>query len=66
MIRGDRLRMRIGKNQDVRLQPRNFFKIHLRPVLLRIHDGHRPRAPQGVRDKCILSDGNQRIRPHYE
>ena len=56
--------MRIGKYQNFRLQPRHLFQIHLRPVLLGIHDGYGARAPQSIRDKRILADGNERIGPH--
>ena len=32
-----------GKTQEFRLEARDFFETHLRPVLRRIHDGNRRR-----------------------
>jgi len=58
--------VRTGENEEVRLEANDFFKIHLRPILRRVHDGGRAGALEGIGDKRILADGDQWIGPDDE
>src|SRR5882672_6722580 len=63
-LRRDRLRVRRGENEKIRLQPGYFFEAYLRPVQRGIDDGDRPSAAHGVGDKGVLADGDERLGPN--
>ena len=54
------------KNQKVRLQPGDLFETDLRPGLFGVHDGDGPGVTQGVGDKSVLANGDQRLGPDNE
>src|SRR6266404_381468 len=65
-LRRDRLRVRYGENEKIRLQPGHLFETDLRPVQRGIDNGERPSAAHGVGDKGILADGDERLGPNGE
>jgi len=64
--RGSRVGMRIRENQEVGLQPGDFFEADLRPVLFGVHDGNGPCPAQGIRDKSALANGDEWLTPDNE
>ena len=58
--------MRIRENQEVGLQPGDFFEADLRPVLFGVHDGNGPCPAQGIRDKSALANGDEWLTPDNE
>src|SRR6266403_4504241 len=63
-LRRDRLRVRYGENEKIRLQPGHLFETDLRPVQRGIDNGDRPSAAHGVGDKGVLADGDERLGPN--
>ena len=55
--------VRSGEDQVIGLQTHNLFKVHLRPILIRIDNGNRAGFVKRVGDESILSDRHERIRP---
>ena len=58
--------MRFGKNQKFGLLTNDFFETDLRPVLRGIHDGNGAGMLQGVGDKGVFADGDERLGPDNE
>ena len=63
-LRRERLRMRCGENEKIRLQPGHLFETDLRPVQRGIDNGDRPSAAHGVGDEGVLADGDERLGPN--
>jgi hypothetical protein len=58
--------MRVCENQKIGLQPRNFFQIHVRPILCGIHDGFSARVAQSVREKRVPAGRDERLSPNHK
>src|SRR6267143_6588853 len=63
-LRRDRLRVRCGENEKIRLQPGHFFEAYLWPTQRGIDNGDRASAAYGVGDKGVLADGDERLGPN--
>src|SRR6267143_2372374 len=63
-LRRDRLRVRCGENEKIRLQPGYFFEAYLWPTQRGIDNGDRASAAYGVGDKGVLADGDERLGPN--
>ena len=59
-------RLRLREHQKIRLEPGDFFQVHLRPVLRGIDDGNSAGAAQSVGEESVLAGGNERLRPDDE
>ncbi len=58
------LRMRVGKNQEFRLKPRDLFETYFRPIFDGVHYGGGASVLKGVGDEGLLADGDERLGPH--
>ena len=58
--------MGVGKDEEFRLEARDFFQAYLRPVFGRIHDGNATGVLNSIGDKGLLSGGNERLGPDNE
>ena len=63
---GSGIGMRIRENKELRLQPGDFFKTNLWPVLLGIHDGDSAGEAEGIGDEGVLANRDERLVPDNE
>ena len=54
-LAGNGFRMRIGKDQVIRLEMRDFFEADLRPIVRGVDDGYGAGAKKCVRDKGVTA-----------
>src|SRR5260370_16359271 len=60
---GSGVGMRSRENQEFGLQPGDFFQTNLRPALLGIHEGDRPRPSQSIPDESFFSTPHNLLTP---
>ena len=60
------LGMRLGEDQEFRLEVDDFFEIDLRPVLGRVDDGDGAGMLQSIGDEGVFADGDEGLGPDDE
>lgn len=65
-VSGSSVRMRLREDEEFGLQTSDLFETYLRPILQGVDDRNSTGVLEGIGDKRVFADGDERLPPNNE